>query len=408
MKKNILLLTLMTIGAMFSTAFAQTERVEHCCNIIAMDNTKNFVVARDNTTGLLYQFKADALDMKAIKKGDAVNINAVSKKITGISGAVRNYTVIQPDKAQPVGILAIMQIDNAEPINDIVTPKINTATPISDIVSIQIDNAEPISGIITPKINNAQPVGKPTLNNAGPINSFAIVTAKGKSGKTFQFKVPAAIAKTLKVGDPAYAEPVNNIQINYLEPVNGMKINSASPINDFAIVQSSYGNSNGQMNSYGYPATSGDGTAGNTNATDKWVITPVATMKGVLGRLDINFPADAERNILFYKPADNDYITSVSRNDKVYTIAPGEYRITISNVPIDNVPIQKAHETRIKMGFLNVVSDGDWHLYDDTKEKAYTSGNKPKKIALPIGSYQLKLGTEFFPVIIKDKELVEL
>ena len=372
-------------GGMFNSAFAQTEG-EPCCNIIAMDVQKNLVIARDHTTGRLYQFKTDALDMKAIKKGDAVNIDAASKKITGISGAIRNYPVIEPNKAQPVGILATMRIDNASPINDIVTPKTNTATPISNIVSIQLDNAEPITDIVTPKINNAQPVGKPTVNNAGPINGFAIVTAQGKSGKTFQFKVPAAIAKTLKVGDPAYAEPIN----------------------DFAIVQSSYGNSNGQMNSYGYPATSGEATSGNENATAKWVVTPVATMKGVLGRLNINFPAEVERNILIYQPADDKFITSVSRNDKTYTITPGVYKFTITNVPIDNVPIKKAHETRLKMGYLNVVSEGDWHLYDGTKEKAYTSGNKPQKIALPIGSYQLKLGLEFYPFEIKDTEVVEL
>ena len=186
-----------------------------------------------------------------------------------------------------------------------------------------------------------------------------------------------------------------------------MKINNAEPINEFAIVQSSFGNSNGQMASYGYPVTSGDGAAGNANATDKWVVTPVPTMKGVLGRLDINFPADVERDILIYQQADNKYITSVSRNDKTFTIAPGEYRFTITSVPVENVPIQKGHETRIKMGFLNVVSEGDWHLYNDAKEKAYTSGNKPKKIALPVGNYQLKLGTQFYPVIIKDKETVE-
>lgn len=409
MKQIILsLLAQVVIGVMFASAFAQTE-INSCCNIIATDIKNNLVVARDNTTGRLHQFKADALDMKAMKKGDAVNIDAASKKITGISGAISNYPVIQPDKAQPVGILVILQKDGVSPINDIVNPKINnaqpvgkptinthSATPISDIVSIQVDNAEPISGIVTPKTNNAQPVGKPFVNNAGPINGFAIVTAQGKSGKTFQFKVPAAIAKTLKVGDPVYAGPIDGIQIN-----------NAEPINDFAIVQSSYGSSNGQMGSFGYPATSGEGTTGNANATDKWVITPVATMKGVLGRLDINFPADVERDILIYHPADNKFITSVSRNDKIYTITPGQYRFTLTNVPVDNVPIKKGHETRLKAGFLNVVSEGDWHLYDETKEKAYTSGNKPKKLPLPIGSYQLKLGLEFYPFEIKDGETVE-
>ena len=127
----------------------------------------------------------------------------------------------------------------------------------------------------------------------------------------------------------------------------------------------------------------------NAEDSDKWVITPVKNMKGVLGRLDINFPADVERNILIYQQTDNKFLRSVSHSDKTYTIAPGEYRFTITNVPIENVPIQKGHETRLKMGFLNVVSEGDWHLYNETKEKAFTSGNKPKKLPLPVGSYQL-------------------
>lgn len=144
-----------------------------------------------------------------------------------------------------------------------------------------------------------------------------------------------------------------------------------------------------------------------TEVSDKWVITPVADMKGVLGKLDINFPADVERNILIYQQSDNKFLTSVSRNAKSYTIAPGEYRFTLSTVPVENVPIRKGHETRLKAGFLNLVSEGDWHLYDESKEKFYTSGNKLGKIALPVKSYQLKLGGQFFPVIIKDGETVE-
>lgn len=417
MKK--LLLLLLACG-MFASAFAQND-AEPITGIIARDLKNNIVVARNNTTGRLFCFKADNLDIKAVSKGDAVNVNWQTRKVTAISGAVRNYPVIQPDKAEPVGILIALRIDNAEPITDIVTPKINnaepiagivtpkvnnaepvgkptmntnSAAPVNGIVSIQVDNAEPISGIVTPKINNAEPVGKPRINNAEPPS---IVTAKNRlTGKTFQFKVPAAIAKTLKVGDPAYAEPVNDMQINYSEPIN-----------DFAIVQSSYGNSNGQMASYGYPATSADETTGNANDAEKWVITPISTMKGVLGRLDINFPPDVERNILIYQTTDHEFIRSVSRNDKTYTIAPGEYRFTLTNVPVDNVPIQKGHETRLKAGFLDIVSEGHWDLYDEAKEKAYTSGNKPKKLPLPVGRYQIKLGGQFYPVVIKDGETVE-
>lgn len=128
--------------------------------------------------------------------------------------------------------------------------------------------------------------------------------------------------------------------------------------------------------------TSISGALRNENATDKWVITPIPAMKGVLGRLDINFPESVVRNILIYQQSDNKFLQSVSYNDKIFNIAPGVYRFTLTNVPVDNVPVQKGHETRLKAGFLDVVSEGDWHLYNDTKEKAFTSGNKPKKITV--------------------------
>ncbi len=145
----------------------------------------------------------------------------------------------------------------------------------------------------------------------------------------------------------------------------------------------------------------------NTGESEKWVITPVSTMKGVLGRLDINYPAGVDRWILYYQPADNKYMGSVGSNEKTFNISPGEYRFLITDVPVDNVPIQKGHETRIKMGFLNVVSEGGFYLYNDTKEKLYTTYDKPKKIALPVGNYQVKLGGQFYPFVIKDGETVE-
>jgi hypothetical protein len=56
---------------------------------------------------------------------------------------------------------------------------------------------------------------------------------------------------------------------------------------------------------------------------------------------------------------------------------------------------------------LNIVSEGDWHIYNETKDKFQTSGNKPKKIALPVGSYQLKLGDQFYPIVMNENETVE-
>ncbi|MGZ5189523.1 MAG: hypothetical protein ACXWCZ_00815 [Flavisolibacter sp.] len=453
MKRSLLLLMACSL---FVTGYPQTTPGEPCCAIILKNAKNNLVVARDQTNGRLYSFQVNATDMKSVVIGDIVNIDQLSSTVTAIRGSTRNYAVIEPDKAQPVGILTSFTIDYAEPISGMVNTRqsgaapINdmsiyrskalAATPISDIKN-KISDSEPCCSIISIEPDAAEPC-------------CGIVSFKnGLTGLVSQFKAPKNISNTLKIGDPVYAEPVNGIRVGNSDQGEGepccsvvsvqavpgepccnvvtYKNNStgasfqfranknvstikvgqplyASPINDFAIVQSSYGSPNGTMNSYGYGATSSDNSSGTSTSSEKWVITPVTNMKGVLGRLDINYPAEVDRRIEIRAATDNKFITTVSQNDKQYTMAPGHYNFVISTVPVDNVPIQKGHETRLKIGYLNIVSEGVWNLLTESKEKIHTTGNKPKKLALPIGNYQLKLGTDFFPVTIKDKETVEL
>lgn len=97
----------------------------------------------------------------------------------------------------------------------------------------------------------------------------------------------------------------------------------------------------------------------------------------------------------------------ISKHGPSYDLAPCIYNFRLNTITVENVPVERGKETKLKTGVLNIVSEGDWHLYDDTKEKFRTSGNKPKKFALPVGSYQLKLGIQFYPVVIKDGETVE-
>ena len=124
----------------------------------------------------------------------------------------------------------------------------------------------------------------------------------------------------------------------------------------------------------------------NTEASNKWVITPVAKMKGVLGRLNMDFPAGVEWSIGIYTQAENKFVNSYREfhHTKFYDIAPGEYRLVFNNyLPVENVPIQKGKETRIRAGVLNTadfVAEGYWTLYDETKKIYYYSDYKPKKL----------------------------
>ncbi len=145
----------------------------------------------------------------------------------------------------------------------------------------------------------------------------------------------------------------------------------------------------------------------NNTSAAKWEIKP-AEMKGVMGRLSSDFPSDVEWSINIYT-TENKFLRNHSKVSKMkyYNLAPGNYNIKLNTVPVENVPIEKGKETRLKAGFLDIVSEGNWELRSESKEKFLTSGNKPQKLALPVGSYQLKLGTQFFPVSIKDGATVE-
>lgn len=361
MKK--ILLPVLTILA--STVLAQ-DPAEPCCSVIGVNPANNTIIARNSTTGRLLAFKVDAMDIKAVKLKDAVTADASMNMVTAVNGAVRKY--------------------NSEPVN---TARFNYSDPVNGIktTSEPVDTKkfglDPVNGMI--QINWAEPCCSIIqIDKLEPCCN--VVTAKNKTGATIQFKAPALVLNNVRVGDPVYIEPCCAM----------------------AIVQSSYQSNDGQLNSFGYPIESGTGN-NEENASAKWVIT-TANMKGVLGRLNTAFPSDVEWSVDIRNSADNKFITNrsgFSKHGPAQDIAPGIYNFRLNTIVVENVPIERGKETRLKTGVLQIVSEGDWEIYNEAKQKFYTSGNKPKKIALPVGSYQLKLGGQFYPVVIKDGATVE-
>lgn len=374
MKKTLLPVLI----ALFSTALAQ-DPVEPCCAVIGVNPANNTILARNNTTGRLFAFKVDAMDIRAVKLKDALTTNGDMSVVTAVNGAVRKYN------AEPVNGV---RFNYAEPVNGI---KKTTAEPVNaNNVTTgaaskgKVGNSEPVNGIV--QINWQEPCcAIVQIENLEPCCN--VVTAKNKTtGATIKFKAPALVLGSVKVGDPVYAEPCCSM----------------------AIVQSSYQGSAGQLNSFGYPIESGGGN-NEENASAKWVISS-ANMKGVLGRLNTAYPADVEWSVDIRSAADNKFITNrsgFSKHGPAQDIAPGIYNLQLNTILVENVPIERGKETRLKTGVLQIVSEGDWEIRNETKEKFLTSGNKPKKIALPVGSYQLQLGGQFYPVVIKDGATVE-
>ena len=142
----------------------------------------------------------------------------------------------------------------------------------------------------------------------------------------------------------------------------------------------------------------------------KWKVTQNTSLKGASGRLVFDNPPKSTWILYIYNMADSQYITSYANvnNNGSVIVSQGEYRITINDVPVLNVPIKKGHDTKLKCGVLNVVSQSYWDLSDKTGETMYTSNNGPMKIPVPIGTYVFNLGGKKQVVVIEEGKTLEM
>ena len=321
------LLLLLLVSGIYVGAFAQADPAQPCCSVINTNPTTNTITVRDKATGRLYQFKADALDMNAIKLNDAVNVS--SGKVTSIGGAKRTYVTVRPDPLEPC----------------------------CSVVSIQPDPIEPCCSMVN------------IMNNT--------------TNSKFKVSMPKQIAATLKTGQAVSMNAENNL----------------------AVMQSSYGGSNGAMSSYGYPATSGDGTSGNANATDKWVINKVNAKTGT-GKLFVNLPKGTEWDITIYA-AGSSKVLSNTMLQQDFVLLPGSYDLEINHIWIKGVPVEKGNTTRLKTGVLHISNPTSWTLYDEAKEKVVINSSSAQHRGLPIGKYKLTIMNQDQDIEIKDGEMVE-
>lgn len=361
MKKIIFLLFACT--ALFN-CFAQKEPVAPCCGIVFINPDSKIVLLRNNTTGRLLQFKPDALDIQSLKAGDAVNVSTKSSKVVSISNIARNYTLAEPDPVAPC-------------CNSLRA----SAKPAEPCCTIQSINADPVAPCCT------------------------IVSVI--DGGTTTFTAPNEIASHLKVGQGVFL--VNNS----MQAVNGTSFVADG---GYAIVQTSLGALQGYSTAaYCYPvSTQSMSMNGNNNVDNnkKWTITNNTALKGAMGRLVLNYPADADWVVDIYSEPGNKFLksfySSEGRHELSYALMPGTYTIQINHVPVANVPIEKTSDTEIKFGILNIVTKSDWTLNDADGKNNYRNGyNEAKKLPLPPGTYKLTLGGADVPVEIKNGKTVE-
>ena len=135
----------------------------------------------------------------------------------------------------------------------------------------------------------------------------------------------------------------------------------------------------------------------------KWIMGTTAT-KAVTGKLSGTVPPGAVVSITVY--SDGEAIKTV-RSFPIQ-LAPGNYTIMVNNIRVDNVPIAKGRDTRLKIGYIAFRTDASWAIEDAKGAENYVASMGGKTIvAVPVGSYVVTVSGSKMQQTIKDGQTVE-
>lgn len=310
---------------------------------------------------------------------EIIGINATKGIITS-----RNTTTgkVQKFKTSPTAMGRVRMGDELTLQNGRITAvNGNGFDPVNGIISGQVSDLVPCCGIVSVQVNDVEPC-------------CAMVTLKDMAtGQMYSFKSLAGIGKTLKAGQPVI------LQNGYAMVQAGATASAA---------QKGWYAFKAGMDSAGYDVKENTKVKPNTSDAEKWVITP-SGLKGATGTVSITLPENVEWRLDIKSSDDNALGTWDDKwnNKKTISLLPGNYNVLFTYIPLLGVPIQKGMNTRLKAGLLNVVSVGQWQIWNEEKTKAHVVYYKPSKIALPIGKYVISINGQFQSVEIKEGEVTE-
>ncbi len=88
-------------------------------------------------------------------------------------------------------------------------------------------------------------------------------------------------------------------------------------------------------------------------------------------------------------------------------LSPGTYRVKINNIPVEDVPLQKGKNTKLRVGYIS-FSSADWSIYDESGMNLYLSGVEKGKVAVPVGKYTIRTGNKRQPQKVDDDMTIHL
>ena len=152
-------------------------------------------------------------------------------------------------------------------------------------------------------------------------------------------------------------------------------------------------------------------TAGVSSSPSCCEIVANSDLKGRLGRLVVNFPEGTNpgsTRIDVFKPGEPKELNG-GYGGQIFDLLPGIYEVEISKKRLAGVSIQSAHDTRVKVGVLQINAGRSTRVdvVDGDDQSALTGGYGNQTIGLPVGSFQVKVAGQAETVSIEEGKVTE-
>lgn len=351
-------LTLTAIPIVHSALLAQP-----CCAVVSTDPVRGAVGVRDRFTGRLYQVNSADL-ANSLKIGDLVDADPTMTQVITVKGVARTAQLREPDAVEPCCSVVSIAKDK------------------------QIANGL-LSGIIT------------------------------EAGKPFDAIAPfhgVVIAKNTTTGELHVLEMAVDVKPDPAEPVNikgaGKLLQTMSPLIDVirtgdpAWVSGSHGMVRGKTGMYAFKLRGAEG-----KDSQPWVLEPDPKAEGRFGIVRTNWhekTSSTYQAIYVYLPGEREKQEYYEFFKREHSVMEGEYDIKVNGMVLEKVPVKAGHATRILMGALRSTARFENQLAIlDAKGNPVMAIQGGQTIALPIGTYQLKVGTRMVKVEIKENEVTD-
>ena len=162
------------------------------------------------------------------------------------------------------------------------------------------------------------------------------------------------------------------------------------------------------------------GDAGENDAGSQPIAPPTAgievvanpELKGAMGRLIVEFPADAkvdDTSVKLHKAGEKK-AGATEYGNLTAEVLPGQYELVISGARVGGAEVKARHDTRIPVGVLRIATSAEnttVAVLSADGSKQLNTGYGSREVGLPAGKYLVRVAGQTAPVEIKAGEVTE-